>query len=116
MNNIPLAPTETSVGGLTIKTQNGFSGSLRYRYLGDRAANEDYTSTASGYTLVDLTGSYTYKQINVGLSIQNMLNTKWNEAQFETESRLRDEPTSVSEIHFTPGTPFFLKLTTQFNF
>jgi hypothetical protein len=37
------------------------------------------------------------------------LNTKWNETQFATESRLKEEPNSVEEIHFTPGTPFFMK-------
>jgi hypothetical protein len=35
------------------------------------------------------------------------LNTKWNETQFATESRLKDESNSVEEIHFTPGTPFY---------
>jgi hypothetical protein len=32
------------------------------------------------------------------------LNTKWNETQFATESRLKES--GVEEIHFTPGTPF----------
>jgi hypothetical protein len=31
----------------------------------------------------------------------NLLNTKWNETQFATESRLKEEPNSVEEIHFT---------------
>ncbi|MDA0713870.1 MAG: NAD(P)H-binding protein [Bacteroidetes bacterium] len=31
------------------------------------------------------------------------------ETQFATESRLRNETDPVEEIHFTPGTPFFLK-------
>ncbi|MER3499535.1 MAG: hypothetical protein C4308_13365, partial [Chitinophagaceae bacterium] len=43
------------------------------------------------------------------LAIQNVLNTKWKETQFDTESRLQNEPAPVSEIHFTPGTPFFAR-------
>ena len=36
--------------------------------------------------------------------------TKWNEAQFDTESRLPFETKSVDELHFTPGTPLAAKL------
>jgi hypothetical protein len=36
------------------------------------------------------------------VSVENLLNTKWNETQFATESRLKDESNSVEEIHFTP--------------
>jgi hypothetical protein len=43
------------------------------------------------------------------VSIQNVLNTKWKETQFDTESRLQNEPEAISEIHFTPGTPFFAR-------
>jgi hypothetical protein len=34
---------------------------------------------------------------------------QWNEAQFATDSQLRGETTSVNELNFTPGTPFYLK-------
>ena len=45
----------------------------------------------------------------VGLVINNVLNTKWKETQFATETRLRGEGQSVSEICFTPGTPLGIK-------
>jgi hypothetical protein len=48
--------------------------------------------------------------------MQNLLNKKWKETQFETESRLKNEPMPVSEIHFTPGTPFFAKLNVTYKF
>jgi hypothetical protein len=38
-----------------------------------------------------------------------LLDTEWNETQFATESRLRTEAAPVEEIHFTPGTPLFVK-------
>ncbi len=103
---IPLAPTFTSVGGLNFQTENGFSGSLRYRYLGDRAANEDNSVIAEGYTVVDAVLNYQVGAFDFGVYIQNLLNEEWNEAQFDTESRLQNEAVPVSEIHFTPGTPF----------
>jgi hypothetical protein len=113
---LPLAPVFTSIGGITLKNKTGFSGSLRYRYIADRPANEDYTIVAKGYFVSDALVSYTYKKTTIGLSIQNIFNTKWKETQFATESRLKNETTSVEEIHFTPGTPFNSKLSFTYIF
>ena len=109
-NLIPLAPTLTSTGGLTARLENGFEASLRYRYMHDRPANESNTVIAHGYTVVDAVADYHTSKYKVGNSIENLLNTKWNEAQFDTESRLFDEPAPVDELHFTAGTPFAAKL------
>ena len=115
-NYIPLAPTITSIGGLSFKMRDGFNGTLRYRYIGDRAANEDNSVIAQGYFLADAVVNYTKKKFEVGLSAENIFNIDWNEAQFDTESRLVDESQPVSEIHFTPGTPLFLRLKVSFFF
>ena len=115
-NFIPLAPTFTSIGGLNFEGKRGFSGSLRYRYLDDRAANEDNSVTAEGYFLMDAVLNYAVGSFDFGLSVENILNTEWREAQFDTESRLRNEAQPVSEIHFTPGTPFQARLSVSVKF
>ncbi len=107
---LPLAPRFTSVGGLTYRKIKGLNGSIRYRYMGDRPANEDNSVVASGYFIIDAAINFTRKKWEAGLSVQNMLNTRWKETQFDTESRLQNEMAPVSEIHFTPGTPFFARL------
>lgn len=107
---LPLAPRFTSVGGITYRKASGWNGSLRYRYMGDRPANEDNTVVAKGYFVTDAAINYTKNKWEAGLSIQNIFDTKWKETQFDTESRLQNEPGPVSEIHFTPGTPFFARL------
>ncbi|MEN9570759.1 MAG: hypothetical protein RL172_1990 [Bacteroidota bacterium] len=107
---LPLAPRFTSVGGLTYKKQLGWNGSLRYRFMSNRPANEDYSVTAKGYTVLDAALNYTHKKWEAGLAVQNLLNSQWKETQFDTESRLKDEAAPISEIHFTPGTPFFARL------
>lgn len=112
---LPLAPRFTSVGGLTYRKQYGWNGSLRYRYMGDRPANEDNTVIAKGYFIIDAAINYSKKNWEAGLSIQNLLNTKWKETQFDTESQLQTETVPVSEIHFTPGTPFFARLSLTIN-
>lgn len=108
-SRIPLAPTITSIGGLTVQTDNGIKATVRYRYLGHRAANEDYSLTATGYFIADAVLQYTWKRYTLGVSAENMLNTQWKEAQFATESRLLGESAPVEEIHYTPGTPLFIK-------
>lgn len=113
---IPLAPAFTSIGGLSFKTQNGFHGSLRYRYLDDRPANEENSVVAEGYFLLDAVVKYTWQSFEFGLSAENLLNEEWKEAQFDTESRLSFETEPVSEIHFTPGTPFFMKASVSYYF
>ncbi|MEQ9230726.1 MAG: TonB-dependent receptor, partial [Cyclobacteriaceae bacterium] len=114
-NYIPLAPTLTSSGGLTYQ-QNGFSGSVTWRYLKDRAANEDNSVVADGYFLTDLNLNYDRTNWGIQLSVENLFNTDWREAQFDTESQLQGEAAPVSEIHFTPGTPFFAKAGVVFKF
>jgi hypothetical protein len=113
---IPLAPLLSSAGGLTVRMKNGFGGSLRYRYLGDRPANEDYSITAKGYSLADAIINFLRPRFEVALSVENIFNKKWKEAQFDVESRLENESRSTSEIHFTPGTPLFIKLRLTYYF
>ncbi|HZV71438.1 MAG TPA: TonB-dependent receptor [Saprospiraceae bacterium] len=115
-NFIPLAPTFTSIGGITTKFGKGFNASLRYRFVGDRPANENNTVTALGYFLLDGGVTYTATRSEFGISLENILNVDWNEAQFDTESRLYNEPASVAELHYTPGTPFFIKGSATFFF
>jgi len=115
-NYIPLAPDLTSIGGINLRLNNGLSGSLRYRYMDDRPANEDNSVIAEGYFVNDLVAQYDMQKMYFGVEIQNLFNVEWNEAQFDTESRLQNEAFPVSELHFTPGTSFFLKLKAGYRF
>lgn len=113
---IPLAPDWTLVSGLNFESTLGFYGSANVRFLDDRPANEDNSIVAEGYTVVDLNLGYKWRRFDFGIQIQNLFDTEWNETQFATESRLQNETEPVEEIHFTPGTPFFLKGLVQYNF
>ncbi len=115
-NYLPLAPKFTSIGGLTVKTKPGINVSLRYRYMGDRPANEDNSTVAKGYFITDGFVGFNRKKYEIGLAIQNIFDKQWKETQFDTESRLFNEAAPVSEIHFTPGTPFFAKLSFTYLF
>ncbi|MFD2726446.1 TonB-dependent receptor [Hyunsoonleella rubra] len=106
---IPLAPDLTSAGGFSFKELGKFSGSINYRYIKDRPANEDNSIVAEGYFVTDFNINYSCKNWTFGLIVENLFDVDWNETQFATESRLMGEADSVEEIHFTPGAPFFLR-------
>jgi outer membrane receptor protein involved in Fe transport len=109
-NFVPLAPTFTSIGGLSIRRGNGLNGSLRYRYMADRPANDTNTLVAKGYFIADAILNYSQPGYEIGLTVENFLNRQWKEAQFETLSKLKNEPAPIDEINFTPGTPFSAKI------
>jgi len=113
---IPLAPVATSTGGLFYKARKGFNGSFSYRYMKNRPANEDNSIVAKGYFVADGAINYTQPKYEIGLAFENLFNTKWNEAQFATESRLKGEPAPVTELNFTPGIPFFARVKLAVNF
>jgi outer membrane receptor protein involved in Fe transport len=108
-NYIPLAPRVTSTGGVFYKKKECLNGGLTYRYIKDRPANEDNSIIAKGYFLLDASINYSRSGYEVGIAMENILNTQWNEAQFATTSRLKNEPAPVTELNFTPGIPFFIR-------
>ena len=113
---IPLAPDFTLTGGLSVNDLDGFSGGLRFRYLDDRPANEDNSIVAEGYFVTDFNINYELKNVTLGIAVENLFDVEWNETQFATESRLQNEAQPVEEIHFTPGTPFFIKGMVSYRF
>jgi hypothetical protein len=103
---VPLAPLLTSRADLTARLPWGLSSSLGMRFLGDRYADEERHQTARGYLLFDFTARYRYKWLEAFVSIENLANTEYREAQFFFTSRLAGEPAGgVPDIHYTPGNP-----------
>ncbi len=114
---IPLAPRATATGGLLYRSPFGLESSLQVRHISARPANEANTVIAKGYTIFDFNVNYFYKKNKISLSVENLLNTNWNEAQFDTESYLTNfDKMPVSELHFTPGSPLSLKIGYTRNF
>lgn len=102
-NFIPLAPNFT-LSGNAVARFGALSTAARLRMVGDRPANAENTVRAKGYGIVDLSASYRLGAFEFYANVENLLNAEWNEAQFDTESRLRNEAVPVQELHFTPGT------------
>ncbi len=115
-NKIPLAPKFTSTGGISYDNNKQLQASIRYRHLGVRSANNANTLIAQGYTILDASVAYKIKKMSYHVYAENLLNTQWREAQFETETQLKQETTPITEMHFTSGTPLAIKLKLCYNF
>jgi outer membrane receptor for Fe3+-dicitrate len=115
-NYIPLAPEWTSTGGFTFNSIQNWSGSIRYRFMTDRPADESNSVTALGYSVFDTNVNYSYRNWTFGLSAENLFNTEWNEAQFAGDYRVSQTSEPEYGLTFTPGTPFYLKGSVRFQF
>lgn len=116
MQYLPLAPAFSGTGGINYNGSKLKIG-IRARSLGNRPANEDNSIKAYGYTIFDANLNYKLsKSTSLGITAENIFNVKWRETQFLTESKLINELYPVEEIHFTPGTPFFIKARFVFEF
>lgn len=154
---VALAPRLYMTGGLTAKHRSGLRGGLRFRYLGPRPAfdessaeykefasktlpngapNPEYDParvTAQGYFVVDAYAAYRWRFLEASLSVENLFNTQWREAQFGNRSCSYDETFNpmnpgysgagkcgvtygadrqgVADVHFTPGVPLTMRAT-----
>lgn len=69
-----------------------------------------------GYTLVEPVGRRTLGRVEAVASVDNLFDVAWNEAQFATTSRLQDETSPVTELHFTPGAGRSLQVGVRYDF
>lgn len=108
---IPLAPEVTAYGALLLRWPEGLTSQLQATYLGVRPLTEDRSIKAPSWIDFDLSERY---QLPINMShgrmeafffIQNLFNTKWEQATFAFASQLRNESAPVSGIHFVPGNP-----------
>jgi hypothetical protein len=115
-NYIPLAPVFSSTGGITYSNQHGINASLRYRYLPARPANETNSLSCQSYFINDLVLNYSKQRFAVGLVVNNLLNTRWKETEFDTVTRLQNEKTPVDGLCFTAGTKLAAKIGVSYFF
>ena len=108
---IPLAPEVTAYGAVLVRWPEGLTSQLQATYLGVRPLTEDRSVNAPSWLDFDLSERYqlpiklAYGRLETFLFIQNLFNTKWEQAIFAFDSQLRNEVAPVNGIHFVPGNP-----------
>jgi outer membrane receptor protein involved in Fe transport len=108
---IPLAPEVTAYGALLVRWPEDLTSQLQVTYLGVRPLREDRRVKAPSWIDFDLSERYqlpitlTHGRLEAFLFIQNLLNTKWEQAIFSFDSQRRNEAVPVNDTHFVPGNP-----------
>lgn len=114
-NGLALAPKIMGQGGVTVVEGPQFV-SLRARGIGDRPGNDDGTLTAQGYLIFDLVAGRSFGKLDLNLTVNNVFNSEWREAQFADESRIMPTGEVVEQMHFTPGIPLTATVTAAYTF
>lgn len=114
-NGLALAPRIMGQGGVTFSKGAQFV-ALRARGIGDRPGNDDGSLTAKGYLIFDLIAGKKLGKLDINLTLNNLLDSAWREAQFADESRVTPTGPLVEQMHFTPGVPLTATLTAAYTF
>jgi hypothetical protein len=112
---VALAPKRMGSGGVTIIDGPHYV-ALRARGIADRPGNDANTLTAQGYLIFDLIAGTSIGKLAANLTINNLLNTPWREAQFAATSAITPGAPAVEQMHFTPGIPLTATTTIAYTF
>ena len=94
-----------------MKWPEGLTTQLQATYLGVRPLTENKSLKSPSWLTFDLSTRYQLPvklergRLEAFLFVQNLFDTKWEQATFTFESQLRNEAAPANDIHFVPGTP-----------
>jgi hypothetical protein len=103
---LALAPKQTWAGGLSARHELGpgaVRGGFRFYGIGDRPASDDGAIVAPGFTQFDLHLGYRHRRFDVAFDVENLFNGVFRSAQFDTVSRLRNEPAIGTPLNRLPS-------------
>ncbi len=108
-NEIPGAVESVAAAGLNAHWANGFSLSLRARYLGEAPLLEDASVRASDSLLVNLGAAYRRGPFELRVDAFNLTDSHDYDISYYYESRLENESAGVEDVHFHPLEPFTMR-------
>jgi outer membrane receptor protein involved in Fe transport len=94
-NGLALAPKRTWSGGVSARHSLGPGtgrAGIRFYGIGDRPASDDGVIVAPGFTQFDAHVGYRHRWFDIALDVENLLDGRYRSAQFDTVSRLPNEP------------------------
>lgn len=118
---VPGALNRVVSGGIAVNPPAGVSagpfGSLRLRHFGPRPLLEDGSVRSRPTTIVN--GELGYKfsdRVRLRLDAFNLFDAEVSDIDYYFESRLRDEPAPVEDIHFHAAIPRSARIALQVSF
>jgi len=100
-DEIPGAIEQVVQTGISAQFTDGWFGSLRLRYFGERALVEDGSVTSDDATVFNLRAGYRTPQWSVKVDVLNLLDSNDHDIDYFYASRLPGEPSGgVEDIHY----------------
>ena len=88
--------------GLSADWDNGFFGSMRLRYFGDRPLNESGELKSDSTKVVNMRLGYHMDDWTIKLDLLNVLASDTHDIDYYYESQLAGETQPVEDFHFHP--------------
>jgi hypothetical protein len=101
-NSIPIVVS----GIATVESPIGIFASARLRYFGSQPLIEDNSVREPDSLIVDAKVGYRRGRYEVAADVLNLLNSKSDDIAYYYPSRLRNETSSVPDVHIHPVEPF----------
>jgi outer membrane receptor protein involved in Fe transport len=101
-NEIPGAIDKVLQLGLSADWDNGFFGSMRLRYFGDRPLNESGELRSASTKVVNMRLGYHIKDWTFKVDLLNLLASDTHDIDYYYESQLVGEPQPIGDFHFHP--------------
>jgi outer membrane receptor protein involved in Fe transport len=100
-DEIPGAIEQVVQTGISAQFTDGWFGSLRLRYFGERPLLEDGSVTSDDATVLNLRAGYRTPQWSVKVDVLNLLDSNDHDIDYFYASRLPGEPSGgVEDIHY----------------
>ncbi|CAN5691539.1 hypothetical protein BH11MYX2_BH11MYX2_31330 [soil metagenome] len=106
---VPLMARTSGNGGVSV-SRGAFFGGVRVRTLGVRQTT-DSTRPANGWTLVDVVAGTRWRDFDLTLTAQNLLDSRWYEAQIASDVRASRTVDVTDDLLISVGQPLTVSLT-----
>lgn len=99
-DKVPGSIDRVFAAGLSAQLDNGWFGSLRLRYFGPRALEENGDVESDSSTVLNIRAGYEQEHWRVALDVLNLLDSDDHDIDYFYESQLADESEPVSDLHY----------------
>ncbi|AWB65927.1 TonB-dependent receptor [Saccharobesus litoralis] len=113
---IPGAVEHVLQAGLNLDYANGWFGSLRTRYFGERALIEDSTVQSDPTHIWNLRAGYSTDKWTVTADILNLTNEQDHDVDYFYESQLSNEASPLEDIHYHVLEPRTVRISASLRF
>jgi hypothetical protein len=115
-NEIPSAVDQVFQAGLNVDLTNGWFGSLRLRYFGERPLIEDGSIKSDSSTIFNIRTGYSKNDWTFNADILNLTDSNDHDIDYFYESRLPTEPSGLGteDIHYHVIEPRTIRLSINY--